>query len=127
MAQKAESGGMLGFFPPFGYRIKDKDLVVVEDEAEVVRELFRRYCEGESMAALAESLNERGLPTRRGQRWTLYSVRHILQPVCRLPRWMEYSSRAASAIIDVGLFNAAQVIAADRTGTSRFRSEHAPV
>ncbi|HHT74567.1 MAG TPA: recombinase family protein [Euryarchaeota archaeon] len=124
MAQKAESGGMLGFFPPFGYRIKDKDLVVVEDEAEVVRELFRRYCEGESMAALAESLNERGLPTRRGQRWTLYSVRHILHnpAYAGFRRWDGILVKSEHpAIIDVGLFNAAQVIAADRTRNPRFK------
>ena len=46
---------MLGLFPPFGYRVKDKELVVVEEEAEVVRDLYRRYCAGETMADLAES------------------------------------------------------------------------
>ncbi|HOB39252.1 MAG TPA: recombinase family protein [Methanomassiliicoccaceae archaeon] len=125
MAQKAESGGMLGLFPPFGYRVKDKELVVVEEEAEVVRDLYRRYCAGETMADLAESLNKHGIRTRKGNRWTLYSVRHILHnPIyAGFRRWDGILVRSKHpSIIDVKLFNDAQLVAADRTKDPRFKS-----
>lgn len=125
MAQKAETGGMLGFYPPFGYLVKDNDMVIVEEEAMVVRELFSRYCEGETMAALAESLNERGLRTRRGQQWTLYSIRHILHnpAYAGYRRWDGILVKSQHpSIIDVQTFNAAQVVAAERTKDPRFKS-----
>jgi DNA invertase Pin-like site-specific DNA recombinase len=125
MAQKAEMGGMLGFFPPFGYRVKDNDLIIVEEEAVVVRELFSLYCEGATMAALAESLNEQGLMTKRGHRWTLYSVRHILHnpAYAGYRRWdgILVESKHPS-IIDVNTFNAAQIMAAERTRDPRFKN-----
>ncbi len=125
MAQKAETGGMLGFFPPFGYRVKDNDLVIVEEEAMVVRELFSRYCCGESMAALAESLNKRGMKTRRDRQWTLYSVRHILHnpAYAGYRRWDGILVKSQHpSIIDVETFNTAQLAAAERTRDPRYRN-----
>lgn len=125
MAEKAESGGMLGFYPPFGYLVEDNDLVIVDCEAVVVKELFERYCAGESMAALAASLNDRGLKTRRGERWTLYSIRHILHnpAYAGYRRWDGILVKSKHpSVIDVDLFNQAQIAAAERTRNPRFRN-----
>lgn len=124
MAQKAEEGGLMGFYPPFGYRVKDNDMIIVPAEAEVVRELFQRYCDGESMAALAETLNQRGLRTRRGEAWTLFSVRHILHnpAYAGYRRWDGFLVKSDHhSIIDVPLFNLAQETAARRTKDPRRR------
>jgi DNA invertase Pin-like site-specific DNA recombinase len=43
--------------------------VVREDEAEVIRELARRLLDGETVQAMADDLNTRGIPTTRGGRW----------------------------------------------------------
>ena len=125
MAEKAESGGMLGFYPPFGYLVEDNDLVIVDCEAVVVKELFERYCAGESMAALAASLNDRGLKTRRGERWTLYSIRHILHnpAYAGYRRWDGILVKSKHpSVIDVDLFNQAQIAAAERTRNPRLRN-----
>jgi len=124
MAQKAEQGGLMGFYPPFGYRVKDNDMVIVPDEAEVVRELYQRYCAGESMAQLADVLNQRGLRTRRGEAWTLFAVRHILHnpAYAGFRRWDGFLVKSDHpSIIDVGLFNQAQETAARRTKDPRRR------
>ncbi|NLK26712.1 MAG: recombinase family protein [Euryarchaeota archaeon] len=125
MAQKAQSGGLLGFYPPFGYRVKDNDQVIVENEAEVVREIFQRYCAGESMAELAEALNRRGLKTRRNRPWTLYSVRYILHnpAYAGFRRWDGFLVKSDHpSIIDVALFNEAQETAAQRTRDPQLRT-----
>jgi site-specific DNA recombinase len=59
---------------PYGYRFVRKTEItdgyweIVDSEAEVVREVFRRYTEdGYSIAELARWLTERGIPTRKGK------------------------------------------------------------
>jgi site-specific DNA recombinase len=59
---------------PYGYRfirkteITDGYWEVVDSEAEVVREIFRRYTEEDcSIADLARWLTEQGIPTRKGK------------------------------------------------------------
>ena len=48
-----------------GYQKGKNDLPeIVPDEAEIVREIFRRYLDGASMEQIAESLNSRGLTTK---------------------------------------------------------------
>ena len=37
----------MGGFPPLGYDVKDRKLVVNETEAETVRYIFRRYVQGQ--------------------------------------------------------------------------------
>ena len=118
MAQKAETGGLLGFNPPFGYRISDNDLNVIEDEAQVVREIFQRYCSGEYMSSIAESLNSRSVRTRRGCLWTIYSIRQILHnpAYAGFRRWDGYLVASSHySIVDINLFNQAQQLASDRT------------
>jgi site-specific DNA recombinase len=59
---------------PYGYRFVKKTEItdgyweIVDSEAEVVREIFRRYTEdGCSIAELARWLTEQGIPTRKGK------------------------------------------------------------
>jgi hypothetical protein len=125
MAQKAETGGLLGFNPPFGYEIANNDLKVIESEAKVVLEIFERYASGESMNAIARYLNERSVFTRRGGRWTLYSIRQILHnpAYAGYRRWDGYlllSSHAA--IVDLASFNRVQELSARRTKDPRKRT-----
>ena len=59
--QKKKSGGWLGGPVPFGYRTKNKELVVCESEAEIVRTIFDRYLEtGASMRSVSKSLIDEG-------------------------------------------------------------------
>ena len=58
---------------PYGYRYvkrsehTDALYEIDETEAPVVREIFRRYLEGESIGRLARALSEQGVPTRTGK------------------------------------------------------------
>lgn len=81
MKQAAEEGKFLGMSDPFGYRHDPAtgSLVMVPEEAEVVREVFRLYFEERrTMQAIADALNARGVPTKRGGRWSKRQVFRIL-------------------------------------------------
>ena len=49
---------------PLGYETKDRKITVVEEEAELVRRIFRRYLELGGVNELVRDLDERGIRTR---------------------------------------------------------------
>lgn len=77
--QRAEKGAWAWTLRPYGYRRVDGQIVIVDDEAAIVRELFERYTKGESYRALAKDLNARGVPTITGTEWTGESLRESLR------------------------------------------------
>lgn len=70
--------GNLQAIPSFGYKVEDHSLVVVPEEAEIVREIFRRFVAGEAMYALSQSINARGIRTHRGNPFENRTVDYIL-------------------------------------------------
>jgi hypothetical protein len=50
----------------------------VPAEADTVREIFRRFTNGETPYAIAVDLNARGIPTTKGKAWTEATVRRTL-------------------------------------------------
>ncbi|MGE5597508.1 MAG: recombinase family protein [Hyphomicrobiales bacterium] len=80
MRRKAVKGEVLGR-PPYGYRVgQRRRLELVADEAVVVRYIFRLYLnENMGIRKIAGKLNEEGVPTRRGGRWSMVTVRDLLR------------------------------------------------
>ena len=81
MKQAAEEGKFLGMSDPYGYRHDPErgNLVVVPEEAEVVREIFQMFFEDRrSLRAIAENLNARGVPTKRGKRWSRRQLHRVI-------------------------------------------------
>ncbi len=98
MTEKA-SRGEPTCAPPFGYVMKDKKYYPDEDgAANVVREIFRRYANGEGEREIAISLGERGIRTKFGKmpenRW----IKYILNNPCYVGkiRWSLEGARAVS-------------------------------
>ena len=72
---KVNNGSM-----PFGYcKGPDGRYALVEGEAEVVREIFRRVQEGEAFTSIANDLNGRGIHTKRGGLWGKNSFHRLLE------------------------------------------------
>ena len=67
------NGGMLG------YRIKEGQYVVIPDEAVIVKRIYAEFQEGKGTNAIAQGLNEDGIPTRFGERWYPSVVAKILR------------------------------------------------
>ncbi|MEX0781497.1 MAG: recombinase family protein [Dehalococcoidia bacterium] len=80
MRRKAVRGEVLGR-PPYGYRVGPRHrLELVPDEAVVVRYIFRLYLqEGMGIRRIAGQLNQEDVPTRRGGRWSMVSIRDLLR------------------------------------------------
>ena len=71
-------GNATGGLPPYGYVIKDKKYVIDETEAEVVREIFRKYAQGYRAVSIAEDLKARNVRRKCGKHITHKYVYVIL-------------------------------------------------
>jgi DNA invertase Pin-like site-specific DNA recombinase len=64
IAASKQKGMWMGGVPPLGYEARDRGLVVVDNEAETVRYIFRRYAELGSIRLLKEELDAQGLKSK---------------------------------------------------------------
>jgi site-specific DNA recombinase len=55
----------MGGFVPLGYNVKDRKLIINDDEAERVRYIFRRYLELGSVYKLKAELDTNGITRKR--------------------------------------------------------------
>ena len=65
IAASKKKGMWMGGYPPLGYDVRDRKLVVNETEAETVRYIFRRYREFGSVRLLKECLDAEGIVSKR--------------------------------------------------------------
>lgn len=86
--------------PPFGYIMKDKCYYPDEESgaADIVREIFRRYADGEKQRVLAVELGERGVCTKHGNKPENRWIDYILRNPCYIGklRWSLEGARAVS-------------------------------
>lgn len=62
-----------------GYKMENGKPVIIEDEAEVVRQIFRMFADGHSMGEIATTMTVKGIPRRNGRTdWTRTNIHHIL-------------------------------------------------
>jgi site-specific DNA recombinase len=94
MHRKAIRGEVLGR-PPYGYHVGARNrLERVEDEAVVVRYIFRLYLvDGLGIRLVARRLNEEGLRTRRNQPWSMVTIRDILKNRAYLGTYQRFGVR----------------------------------
>lgn len=125
MRQKHQEGGNLGAPAPYGYEYADgregnggeARLVVVPEEADVVRRIYARYMGGDGLKEIVQALEEEGVPTKRGGRWDKRTVSKILKNVT-YAGFHEWHKKVLpgdhEAIVDVETFDAVQRRLADR-------------
>lgn len=64
---------------PYGFVQKQNDIFVEPQQAEVVKEIFQRYLDGDSLGGIADFLFEQGVLSPTGQeRWTRPTLSKIL-------------------------------------------------
>ena len=64
---------------PYGYRLKDGQLIVNPEEAPWVQWMFAEFLSGKGTHVIARELNERQVPTRKKRQWTATTIRQILR------------------------------------------------
>lgn len=78
-AQKRFQNGTFKIsYPPYGYKNVDGEMVVIPEQAEVVKFIFKETLAGKSSGVIALELQRREIPTRKGGNWTPTTVRGIL-------------------------------------------------
>lgn len=74
--ERAAKEGRPPTLPPWGYRYVGAWQVT--EHADVVREIFRRVVDGESLNKICQSLNAGGVASPRGRRWARGNLRPIV-------------------------------------------------
>jgi site-specific DNA recombinase len=65
--------------PPLGYTLNDdQTLEINEEEAGLVRRIFRMYLEHRSMPSVAYKLNQKEIRTKKGNEWSRVTVKKVL-------------------------------------------------
>ena len=78
--RRMESGKFITCKAPFGYRLEQGKLEIDETEAEIVRQIFSRYLEGQSADEIAAWTNTLGVQTRdHGDKWYSSTILYILK------------------------------------------------
>ncbi|MFC1593916.1 recombinase family protein [Candidatus Omnitrophota bacterium] len=78
MRHRAKKGKWNGGVVPYGYALKDKKLFIHEDEAEIIKSIYKKYSELESLRGVTQWLNDNGRRTRNGKSWAAASISRIL-------------------------------------------------
>ena len=84
LRHRQANGGHVGA-PAYGFRIIGHALVPVPEELSIVGEIRRLRADGKTLREIARLLIDRGIPTRRGGRWSAQAISYIL----RNPRYKE--------------------------------------
>src|ERR1700745_3458300 len=74
IAASKRKGMWMGGVPPLGYRVRDRKLLVIGSEGEIVGRLFRRYAALGSVRLLKDELEARGIKSKS---WTTISGRRV--------------------------------------------------
>lgn len=73
-----EQGNPNGHFRVYGYRWKGDELVVVPEEAAVVRRIFQNFLDGKSRLETEREFAAEGITTRNGCRWMDSNIKIVL-------------------------------------------------
>jgi len=126
MRRKAVRGEVLGR-PPYGYQVGPRRrLDLVAQEAVVVRYIFRLYLqEGLGIRRIAGQLNAEDIPTRRGGRWSMVTVRDILRNRVYLGTYARFGVKVPgshAALVSQEDFRRVQEMLQSRAGAERPRT-----
>lgn len=76
--KRFQNGTYIIGYPPYGYRNENGEMVVVHEQAEIVRKIFADTLSGKSSHTIAKELNEQGTVSKRGGEWTSGTIISIL-------------------------------------------------
>jgi len=75
---KASEGGYAQGAPPYGFRAESGQLMPDPEEQRVVLKMIAMRDSGSSLRDITTSLNNAGLPSKRGGRWHPQTVARVL-------------------------------------------------
>ena len=80
LQMKMNRGELIGFNRCYGYRNENDKLVIIDEEAEVIKFIFDKYCDGHGANGIAKMLTEQGIKSPKGNnKWNDSTIRGILR------------------------------------------------
>lgn len=77
---KAKNGSKACGIAPYGYKWNDRaEIDIIDNKAEIVREMFSLYLKGSSLQQIADHYNNKHILTDRGKQWIKQSIAIILK------------------------------------------------
>lgn len=76
--KRFKNGTFIIAYPPYGYENDNGTMVIVPEQAEIVKEIFAACLTGKGTHAIAKELNARGLKTKKDGKWGAGAVKAIL-------------------------------------------------
>ncbi|RCX13882.1 DNA invertase Pin-like site-specific DNA recombinase [Anaerobacterium chartisolvens] len=76
--RKAQQAGKWTSAQPYGYRKANGVLRPVDEQLETVRCIFRLYLDGWGSTKISRYLNDRGIPTQKGCKWSQAQIYNII-------------------------------------------------
>lgn len=77
--KRFQNGTYIISYPPYGYANIDGEMVIVPEQAEVVKQIFTDTLEGKSTHVIAKELNEHGVISKKGGKWTPGTINAIIR------------------------------------------------
>jgi len=65
--------------PPFGFQKVENNLVEDEIEMEIIRRIKKWREQGQTLMKIADILNEKNVPTKRGGKWAAATIKYLLE------------------------------------------------
>lgn len=91
---RAQLGKHIGGPAPYGYLWKDGELTLVESEVPIRKRMFELYLEHRRKKTVVQILNNDGLRTRAGAKWTTITLTRLLRdPIAKGLRRSNFSTR----------------------------------
>lgn len=113
MNQKAEQGKYMGGTVPLGYKIdKDKNYVIDENSAFIVKQIYEMYADGCTIREICKELNGKGYKSSTGKSFNYSSMHRILTNPKYIGRYEYFDVVLEDAIprmIDDDTFNKVQL------------------
>lgn len=78
ITKRYQNGTFIIGYPPFGYNNVDGKMVIIPEEAAIVKEIFAMAINGMGSYVIAKELNKRGICTKKNGKWGSSSVKGLL-------------------------------------------------
>lgn len=77
--KRFQNGTFIIGYPPYGYINLNGEMVIVPEQAEVVKQIFADTLAGKSTHVIAKELNDRGVKSKKGGKWSPGAINAIIR------------------------------------------------
>lgn len=77
--KRFQNGTYIISYPPYGYENKNGKMVIVPEQAEIIRWMFKEMAAGKAANTIARELNEKGIPSKKNSKWNSSAVSSMIR------------------------------------------------